>query len=187
MSPLDGFPMSFDSGTQAARGSSRTWRPAAGRGQPELRRVLDGLQADDMVVMPQLDGLGRSLSEVGRRMQHITVDGAGLRSLQEGLDTATDAGRAAVAVVGSLAGLDRGAAHERIGAGPAVAGASSRKRRRHPKLTGQQRALLAAEVLSGRETAAKADGPVPDASRPVAELERQLRQQERELARHGRG
>ncbi len=80
--------------------------------QPELRRVLDALQAGDVVVVTQLDRLGRTLAEVVRRVQRITAAGAGLRSLNEGIDTTTDAGRAAVQVIGSLAALDRGAARD---------------------------------------------------------------------------
>lgn len=126
-----------------------------GGGQPELREVLDSLQAGDVVVVPQLDGLGRSLPEVVRRVQRIAATGAGLRSLKEGIDTTTPEGRAAAGMIGSLAELDRGAARERIGAGLAIARLAGRKAGRRPKLTEQQRTLIAEEVLSGRSTAAR--------------------------------
>ena len=125
------------------------------REQPELRRMLDGLQAGDVVVVPQLDGLGRSLPEVARCVHRINAAGASLRSLKEGLDTATAQGRAASGVIDSLAGLDRGGAPDRFGAEPGAARTEGRRRGRRPKLTGQQRALIAEEVLSGRETAAR--------------------------------
>ena len=125
------------------------------REQPELRRMLDGLQAGDVVVVLQLDGLSRSLSEVARCVHRINAAGASLRSLKEGLDTATAQGRAASGVIDSLAGLDRGGAPDRVGAEPGAARAEGRRRGRRPKLTGQQRALIAEEVLSGRETAAR--------------------------------
>jgi len=123
--------------------------------QPELRRVLDALQPGDVVVVLQLHHLGRSLNEVVRRAQRITEAGAGLRSLKEGIDTATQAGRAAAQVIGGLAELDRGAARDGINAGLATARIEGRRGGRRPKLTEQQRMLIAEEVLSRRSTAAR--------------------------------
>ena len=124
-------------------------------GQPGLRELLGRLQAGDVVVVPQLGGLGRSLPDVVRWAGRIAAAGAGLRSLAEGIDTATASGRAAAGVLGSLAALDRGAAQARIQAGLAAAQAGGRRGGRRPKLTPQQRALVVAEVLAGRDTAAR--------------------------------
>ena len=101
--------------------SGRRWE------QPELRRVLSELRPDDVVVVPQLDGLGRSLPEVVRRAQSVVAAGAGLRSLKEGIDTVADAGQAVVRLIGSLAELDRSAARDGINAGLAVARAEGRR------------------------------------------------------------
>ena len=129
---------------------------AAGRRreQPELRRVLDALQPGDVVVVPALACLGRSLPELVQRMQRVTAAGAGLRSLKEALDTTTPEGKAAAGMIGGLAGLDRGRRSEQAVAGPAVARAAGRKPGRRPKLAGPQRAAVVEEVLSGRSTAA---------------------------------
>ena len=124
-------------------------------GQPGLRELLGRLRAEDVVVVPQLGGLGRSLADVVRWAGRIAAAGAGLRSLAEAVDTTTEAGRAAAGVLGSLAALDRGAAQARIQAGLAAARAGGRRGGRRPKLTPQQRALVVAEVLAGRETAAR--------------------------------
>ena len=124
-------------------------------GQPGLRELLGRLQGGDVVVVPQLGGLGRSLADVVRWAGRIAAAGAGLRSLAEGIDTTTDAGRAAAGVLGGLAALDRGAAQARIQAGLAAARAGGRRGGRRPKLSVQQRALVVAEVLAGRETAAR--------------------------------
>jgi len=125
------------------------------REQPKLRRVLDGLRRDDVVVVPRMDALGRSMAEVVRRVQHAAVAGAGFRSLKEGIDTTTEAGRAVAGVIGGLAQLGRSAARKPVGAGDAAARTQGRKAGRKPKLTGQQRVFIVGEVLSGRETAAK--------------------------------
>ena len=129
-------------------GSGRHWE------QPELRRVLNKLRPGDVVVVPQLAGLGRSLTEVVRRAQSVFAAGAGLRSLKEGIDTIANAGQAMVRLIGSLAELDRSAARDGINAGLVVARAEGRRSGRRPKLTVQQRALIADAVLSGRSTAA---------------------------------
>ena len=124
-------------------------------GQPGLAQLLDGLREGDVVVVPQLDGLGRSLPEVVRWAGRIVAAGAGLRSLKEGIDTTTPEGRAAVEVIGSLAELDRDTARARINTGLAAARTQGCKGGRRPKLTGQQRAAIAEEVLSGRRTGAQ--------------------------------
>ena len=130
---------------------------AAGRRQeqPKLLQVLGGLQVDDVLVVPRMGTLGRSMAEVVHRVQHITAAGAGLRSLKEGIDTTTDAGRAAVGVISGLAQLGRSAARKTPGAGSEPERTHGRKAGRKPKLTRQQRASIVEEVLSGRETAAK--------------------------------
>ncbi len=146
--------------------SGRRWE------QPELRRVLDGLRPGDVVVVPQLEDLGRSLPEVVRRVQCIVAAGAGLRSLKEGIDTAADAGQAVMRLIGTLADLDRSAARDGINAGLAIARAEGRRSGRRPKLNGQQRVQIANAVLSGRSTAAhmawEYEVSAPTVSRVVA-------------------
>ncbi len=122
--------------------------------QPELRRLLAELNPDDVVVVSQLDGLGRSLPDVVRLLQRIGAAGAGVRSLTEAVDTTTPAGPAATALINSLAAFDRNVARDRIGAGLAAARAAGRVGGRRPKLTPAQRTMIADEVLSGRRTAA---------------------------------
>ena len=122
--------------------------------QPELRRLLDGLRPGDVVVVSHLECLGRSLPDVVRLLGRIETASGGFRSLGEAIDTTTPLGRAAAQVIGSLAQFDRGVTVDRIGAGLAAARAEGRVGGRRPKLTLRQRATVAAEVLSGRRTAA---------------------------------
>ena len=127
----------------------------AAPGQPGLRALLGRLRPGDLVVVPDLASLGRSLPDVVRWAGRITAAGAGLRSLAEGIDTGTAAGRAAAGVIVGLAALDRGAAQSRIHVGLTAARAEGRRGGRRPKLTPQQQAVLAEAVLSGRETGAR--------------------------------
>jgi len=123
--------------------------------QTELRRLLNDLQAGDVVVVPELGSLGRSLPEVARRVEHVSTVGASLHSLKEGIDTAASEGRLALGVIGSLIGLAQGTMRGRGSSRPAVQRASGRKAGRRPKLNEQQRAVVVQEVLSKRETGAK--------------------------------
>ena len=77
------------------------------RERPELHRVVGALQPGDVLVVPELGCLGRSLPEVVQRMQQVSAAGAGLRSLQEALDTTTQEGKAMAGMIGGLAGLGR--------------------------------------------------------------------------------
>jgi len=122
--------------------------------QTELRRMLNDLQVGDVVVVPELGSLSRSLPEVARCLEHIATAGAGLRSLKEGIDTAAPEGRVALGVIGSLIGLAPGSMRGRGRSRPAVQPARGRKAGRRPKLNEQQRAVVVQEVLSKRETGA---------------------------------
>jgi len=122
--------------------------------QPELRRMLDGLDMGDVVVVAQLGCLGRSLPDVVRLVQRIGIAGAGLRSLAEAIDTTTPVGQAAAQLIGGLAAFGHRIARDRIGAGLAAARAEGRVGGRRPKLTDRERARVAEEVLSGRRSAA---------------------------------
>jgi len=122
--------------------------------QSELRRMLDGLRPGDVVVVAQLDVLGRSLPDAVRVMQRIGTADAGLRSLAEAIDTTTPAGRAAAQLIDGLAAFGGRVARDRIGTGLAAARAEGRVGGRRPKLTAGQRATIADDVLSGRRSAA---------------------------------
>ena len=123
--------------------------------QPKLLRVVAGLQVDDVLVVPRMGTLGRSMAEVVRRVQYVAAAGAGLRSLEEEIDTTTEAGRAAVEVIGSLAQLGRSGVRKPPGVRSEATRTRGHKPGRKPKLTHQQRAFIVEKVLSGRETAAK--------------------------------
>jgi len=127
-----------------------------GNGQQlELHGLLACLQAGDVVVVPQLDSLGRALPDVVRWVQRLTAAGVGLHSLTEALDAAAPQGKAAVATLGSVAAHDSRPAPQRPGAGrPATPDTRRRAGGRPPKLSFERRAEIADEVLSGRGTAA---------------------------------
>jgi DNA invertase Pin-like site-specific DNA recombinase len=117
--------------------------------------MLDHLREGDTVVVWKLDRLSRSLKDVLHIMERIAKAGAGFRSVTENIDTTTPAGRMMMQMVGSFAEFERAMIRERTSAGIAAARAEGRVGGRRPKLTAAQRADIAKNVLSGRNTAAQ--------------------------------
>jgi len=110
--------------------------------QPELHDLLARLQPGDVVVVPRLDSLGRSLPKVVHHVQSLTAAGIGLRSLAEALDTpARPQAAKMIAVAGQ--GDSQVAGSRRRGAGG-----------RPPKLSPAEQLDVVENVLSGRYTAA---------------------------------
>jgi len=123
--------------------------------QIELHGLLARLHTGDVVVIPKLDSLGRSLPDVVRWVQRLAAAGVSLHSLTETLDAAAPQGNAAVATLDSLAAHDSRPAPQRPGAGrPATPDTRRRAGGRPPKLSLERRTEIADEVLSGRGTAA---------------------------------
>ncbi|MTJ80527.1 MAG: recombinase family protein [Telmatospirillum sp.] len=123
--------------------------------RPELHRMLDQLREGDTVIVWKLDRLSRSLKDVLHIMDKIKAAGADFRSLTEAIDTISPAGRMMMQMIGCFAEFERAMIRERTSAGLAAARAEGRVGGRRPKLTPGQRADIAENVLSGRNTAAQ--------------------------------
>jgi DNA invertase Pin-like site-specific DNA recombinase len=74
---------------------------------------LSYARSGDTVIVVAVDRLGRSAAEVTRTIADLTDRGIRLRSLQEGLDTGTAAGRVVASIITSLAKLDMDREHQR--------------------------------------------------------------------------
>ncbi|MFD4945695.1 recombinase family protein [Streptomyces sp. NPDC058409] len=59
----------------------------------ELRKALDYLREGDTLVVPSLDGLGRSIQDLIAIVSGLRKRGIGFTSLHEALDTTTPGGR----------------------------------------------------------------------------------------------
>ena len=116
--------------------------------------MLDQLREGDVVVVWKLDRLTRSLKDLLLIMEIIDKAGAGFRSLTESIDTTTPAGRMMMQMVGTFAEFERAMIRERTRAGLKAAAAKGRKGGRSPKLTDEQKADIADNVLSGRRSGA---------------------------------
>lgn len=78
-----------------------------------LHAMLSYARAGDTVVVVALDRLGRSVAEVTQTVADLTERGITLRALNDGLDTATAAGRHVAAILTTLATLDLESARHR--------------------------------------------------------------------------
>ena len=118
------------------------------RERPELERLLGELRAGDVVVVWKLDRLGRSLRDLVGIVDRIQAQGAGLRSLNDPIDTTTASGRLIFGVFASLAEFERELIRERTRAGLEAARARGRMGGRPPGLSkAAQQKALAAETL----------------------------------------
>ena len=157
-------------------GCERIYSEAASGGRwdrPELHRMLDQLRPGDVVVVWKLDRLTRSLKDLLLIMEKIDAAGAGFRSLTESIETTSPAGRMVMQMVGTFAEFERAMIRERTRAGLKAAADQGRKGGRNPKLTDEQKADIADNVLSGRRSGAAMarlyNVSAPTISRVIAE------------------
>ena len=143
-----------------AAGCGRIWTETASGARtdrPQLTALLDAARAGDTLVVWRLDRLGRSLQHLIKVAEDLKQREIALRSLTEGIDTTTTAGRFVYSLLGALAQMEREVLVERTQAGLAAAAARGRKGGRPRALDdGKVRAaqaMLAAGTLSGAEIA----------------------------------
>ena len=95
--------------------------------RPELRKMIDQLREDDVIVIWKLDRLGRSLGDLVYLVREIEDKGAGLKSLNDSIDTTTSQGKLIFHIFASLAEFERGIISERTKAGLEAARTRGRK------------------------------------------------------------
>ncbi|MDQ6731950.1 MAG: recombinase family protein [Actinomycetota bacterium] len=96
------------------------------RHRPELDSCLDYLRVGDTLVVWRLDRLGRSLKNLIETVKELERREVGFRSLTEGLDTTTAAGRLTMHIFAALAEFERALVVERTRAGLEAARARGR-------------------------------------------------------------
>jgi DNA invertase Pin-like site-specific DNA recombinase len=105
----------------------------------QLRRLLDVLDAGDVLTVTRLDRLARSIRDLLNTLAAITGKKAGFRSLSDTwADTTTSHGRLMLTVLGGLAEFERDLIRARTGEGRARAVARGQRMGRPPKLTAHQ-------------------------------------------------
>lgn len=116
----------------------------------QLRRVLDALGPDDVLVVTGLDRLARSTLDLLRSLATITGKGAGFRSIDNGwADTTTPHGRLLVTILGGLAEFEREMILSRTSEGRQHAISRGVRMGRKPKLTPHQKTEALARRAAG--------------------------------------
>ena len=116
----------------------------------QLRRLLDQLDAGDVLTVTRLDRLARSTRDLLNILATIAERKAGFRSLGDAwADTTTPHGRLMLTVLGGLAEFERDLIRARTGEGRVRAVARGVKMGRKPKLTPHQRREALSRKLEG--------------------------------------
>jgi DNA invertase Pin-like site-specific DNA recombinase len=106
----------------------------------QLQRLLDQLDAGDMLMVTRLDRLARSTRDLLNTVAAIAGKKAGFRSLADAwADTTTPHGRLMLTVLGGLAEFERDLIRSRTAEGRERAKANGVKLGRKPKLTPHQK------------------------------------------------
>jgi DNA invertase Pin-like site-specific DNA recombinase len=138
-----------------AAGAEKVWRETASGAKTDrvqLRRVLDQLDAGDVVMVTRLDRLARSTRDLLNILATIAEKKAGFRSLGDTwADTTTSHGRLMLTVLGGLAEFERDLIRARTSEGRARAVANGVKLGRKPTLTPHQRREAINRVNAERE------------------------------------
>jgi DNA invertase Pin-like site-specific DNA recombinase len=123
-------------------GADRVVREVASgarRDRPALRRLLERLDADDVLLVHRLDRLARSTAHLFEVLDTIAERGATFRSIQDGwADTTTPHGQLLITVLSGLAEFERSLIKARTAEGRARAKARGVRMGRRPKLTPHQ-------------------------------------------------
>jgi len=121
------------------QGAGKVFREVAGD-RAQLRRLLDQLDAGDVLMVTRLDRLARSTRDLLNTLAAITAKKAGFRSLGDAwADTTTAHGRLMLTVLGGLVEFEQELFRTRTSEGRERAKARGVKLGRKPKLTERQK------------------------------------------------
>jgi DNA invertase Pin-like site-specific DNA recombinase len=136
--------------------AEKVWRETASGAKTDraqLRRVLDQLDAGDVLMVTRLDRLARSTRDLLNILATIAEKKAGFRSLGDRwADTTTSHGRLMLTVLGGLAEFERDLIRTRTSEGRARAVANGVRLGRKPTLTHHQRREAIKRVNAEKET-----------------------------------
>lgn len=144
-----------------AAGCSRVFTDTASGAldkRPQLDSLPDYLRPGDVLVVWRLDRLGRSVHHLTETVNSLAERGVGFRSLTEGIDTTTPAGKLVFHIFAALAEFEREIIRERTTAGLSATRVRGRKGGWRPKMTPGKLATARQAVVA----------PTADAAPPAA-------------------
>ena len=134
----------------------------AGRGRSQLAACLDYLRKGDVLVVLDLDRLGRQAAELITLIDELEKRGIGFRALNSPMDTTTPAGRAFMQIQAAFAEMERNVIRQRIREGIKAARARGRNGGRPRVMTAEKlryaQHLMADQARSISEICAELGG-----------------------------
>ncbi|MBN3724365.1 recombinase family protein [Burkholderia sp. Ac-20379] len=125
--------------------------------RPEFVRLLDRLEADDVLVVTKLDRLGRNAMDVRSTVEMLAERGVRVHCLAlGGMDLASPAGKMTMGVITAVAEFERDLLIERTQAGLSRAKAEGKSLGRPTALNQAQQVQVQARLAAGEAVAAVA-------------------------------
>lgn len=118
--------------------------------RPQLNRLLDQLRPGDTLVVWKLDRLGRNLRHLIQTISSLEERQVAFRSITEGIDTSSPAGRLMFHLIGAIAQFERDLISERTKSGLQAARARGRTGGR-PSVMDDTKLAVAREMYSSRQ------------------------------------
>ena len=120
--------------------------------RPHLAAALDYLRPGDVLVVWQLDRLGRNMRHLIDTVNTLNAAGVQFRSLRENIDTTTAAGKLTFHLFAALAEFERDLLRERTAAGlAAIAGRRARGREGgRPRKMAPEKITVARQMYAAR-------------------------------------
>jgi len=115
--------------------------------RPGLRACTDYLRRDDILVVLDLDRLGRLAGELIRLVDELEARGIGFRALNAPFDTTTPMGRAFLQIQAAFAEMERNVIRQRVKEGIAAARTRGRQGGR-PRLMTPERLRYAQHLMA---------------------------------------
>ena len=125
--------------------------------RPQLQKMIEQVREGDVVYIWKLDRLGRSLKDLITLVNEIKEKGAGLKSLNDPIDTTTPQGKLTFHLFAALSEFERDIIRDRTFAGLASARARGRVGGRPKGLSSkaQHTAIIAEKLYQERELSVK--------------------------------
>ena len=125
--------------------------------RPQLQKMIEQVREGDVIFIWKLDRLGRSLKDLITLVNEIKEKGAGLKSLNDPIDTTTPQGKLTFHLFAALSEFERDIIRERTFAGLASARARGRVGGRPKGLSSkaQHTAIIAEKLYQERELSVK--------------------------------
>jgi putative DNA-invertase from lambdoid prophage Rac len=118
--------------------------------RPEFSRMVERIEAGDMLVVSKLDRLGRDMIDVVQTIRKLTSQGVKVKVLALGdVDLTSTAGKAVLGILATVAEMERDLLVERTQAGLARAKAEGKQLGRPSKTNEEDKGTIRAQLHKG--------------------------------------